>query len=299
MAAGQLHPARRRVQRGEELVLGHHARACERVEQRALARVGVAHHGDDRDGRFAPPPPVLVTVFLDVDQLALEEGDAPVDLPAVHLQLGFAGAAHAHPAAGAARATAGLARQVRPRSGQARQPVLVLGQFHLDRAFARARMAGEDVEDQRRAVDDLDLFAQRGFQFALLPGRQLVVEDHDVGAAFQHGHLQLFQLAGADEGGRIGRVQSLGHSADHRQPRRVGQKRQFLQRVLERQQARQPVQLDADEHCALSRRRGRHQSLLIANDCLATIGIKAELLAVGRVGAKGFGIGHMRVLFLL
>ncbi len=49
---GEAQAARARVERGEQLVLGEHVGAGQRVEQRALAGVGVA---DDRDHRHAEP----------------------------------------------------------------------------------------------------------------------------------------------------------------------------------------------------------------------------------------------------
>ena len=64
-------------------------------------------------------------------------------------------------------------------------------------------MLGEDVEDQRGAVDDLDL--ELVLQLAQLAGRELAVADHGVGAGGVHGVAQLVDLAGADEGGRVGR----------------------------------------------------------------------------------------------
>ena len=46
--------ARRGIEGGEELVLGQDRRAGQRVEERALAGVGVADEGDDWDRHVAP-----------------------------------------------------------------------------------------------------------------------------------------------------------------------------------------------------------------------------------------------------
>ena len=57
-ALGAHHPPRRRVERGEQPILDEHLGTSERVEQRALARVGVA---DDRGAELAPPLPRWVS----------------------------------------------------------------------------------------------------------------------------------------------------------------------------------------------------------------------------------------------
>ena len=60
---------------------------------------------------------------------------------------------------------------MRPCARQARQTIFVLRQFDLKRAFAGVGVLGEDVEDQRRAVEDFDLLAEALFQFALVARR--------------------------------------------------------------------------------------------------------------------------------
>ena len=70
---------------------------------------------------------------------------------------------------------AAQARHRRAVAGQPRQQVVQLRQLHLQLAFARAGAAGEDIEDQLRAVEDLDI--ERLLQIALLGGRQFAVED--------------------------------------------------------------------------------------------------------------------------
>jgi len=46
---------------------------------------------------------------------------------------------------------------VAPLAGESRQEVLVLRELNLEAAFARLGAFGEDVEDKRGAVEDLDL----------------------------------------------------------------------------------------------------------------------------------------------
>ncbi len=51
-------------------------------------------------------------------------------------------------------------------------------------ALARSGTRGKDVEDELRTVDDLTV--GRLLQIALLGGREIVVEDQDVGAVGEH-----------------------------------------------------------------------------------------------------------------
>ena len=94
------------------------------------------------------------------------------DAPAVGLELRFAGPERADAAA--------LPRQRVARSDQPRHQVLELRELDLQLAFARARAAREDVENELRAIDDLAI--ERPFEVAQLRGRQLVVEDDGVDA---------------------------------------------------------------------------------------------------------------------
>ena len=65
-----------------------------------------------------------------------------------------------------------------PLPGKSGEKVLVLGQFHLQTPFVGASSFGEDVQDERNAVDDLYL---EGFlQVLLLIRRKLVIENNDI-----------------------------------------------------------------------------------------------------------------------
>ena len=65
-------------------------------------------------------------------------------------------------------------------------------------------MLGEDVEDERRAVEDLHPVPKRAFQFSLLTGGEFFVENHYTGAQFSLEPTQFFNLPLTDEGGGIG-----------------------------------------------------------------------------------------------
>jgi hypothetical protein len=62
---------------------------------------------------------------------------------------------------------------VRPGASQPWQAVLELRQLDLQCTFTRMGVAGKDVQDKRRTVDDLDLglFAKGALDLALLGGR--------------------------------------------------------------------------------------------------------------------------------
>ena len=82
---GQHEVARRRVERREELVLGEDLGAREPIQQRRLARIGVADEGDERDARELAAPAVQVAVLLHGVDLRFEVVDARVDAAAVDL----------------------------------------------------------------------------------------------------------------------------------------------------------------------------------------------------------------------
>ena len=161
-AAGNGAAPRGGIEGGEELVLGHHRRSGQRVEQRALAGVGVADEGDDRDRHVSPAVTVVLAMGMDVTQLALDVDDPFAELAAVAFELGLTGTAQTD-------AADALAGEVSPEAGQPRQPVFELGQLDLEAPLVGRRAAGEDIENQSRPVDDLDV--ERALEVALL-GRE-------------------------------------------------------------------------------------------------------------------------------
>ncbi len=126
--------------------------------------------------------------------------DAILDAAAVGFQLGFTfTTAHAD--------AAFLAGQVAPETGQAREEVLQLGQFHLELAFASAGAVRKNIENERGAVENFafkDLLKITG-----LGGAEFVVENDgiDVLAAAKFG--EFLGFAGADEGACDGGIEAL------------------------------------------------------------------------------------------
>ena len=219
---GQIDIAHHRVQRGEQLVLHQHVRAGQRVEQRGFAGVGIAHQRDGGLALLFPAGAAQIPVALELLQIALQIVDALADAPAIHLQTRFAGAAGAD-----AAAQTGHGRAL---TGQPGQAILHLRQLHLQLALGGLGALGEDVQNQRRAVDDLH--AQRVFQIPLLRAGQLVVEDGQIDLHGLTGEGQLLGLAAADVGGGVGLLAILQHPGDDHRAGGLGQTRQLVQRIL-------------------------------------------------------------------
>ncbi len=110
--------------------------------------------------------------------------DLLADEAAVGLELALAGAAGPDPAAGT--------RQVGPHPGQAREVILERRQLDLEPPSRVFGVAGEDVDDQRRAIEDLAV--EQLLEAALLVGAELVVDDEQVEVG---GRLLVDQLGGA------------------------------------------------------------------------------------------------------
>ena len=108
-------------------------------------------------------------------------------------------------------------------------------------------MCGEDVEDQRRAVDDLD--ADPVLQVAELGERQLAVADHRVCAGRDHDVPQLGNLAAPDVGSRVRSVASLDQALEDLRSGGLGQQLEFGDGILSAHLAAGGP--DADQHDAL------------------------------------------------
>ena len=117
-----------------------------------------------------------------------------MDVAAVGLQLGLAGALGAD---GALAAGAALALQMGPHADEPGQQILILSQLHLQAALTGAGPLGENVQDQAAAVQHLD--PGHLCQHPQLGGGQVVVEDDHGGLLLLHHAADLLHLALADE----------------------------------------------------------------------------------------------------
>ena len=176
LSVGQREPARGRVQGGEELVLRVDVRGGQRVEQRALPRVGVSHERDNRHRRFFPPVSVEHPVGLNLVQLLLQKLDAVAQEALVDLDLLLAHALDLPSRAAAAR----RAVQVRPHPRQSRELILQLRHLNLQLPLRGPRALAEYVQDEHRAVAHPNLTVQVLLDVSVLPRRELGVEDDGV-----------------------------------------------------------------------------------------------------------------------
>ena len=214
LAVPELDLAAGRIERREQLVLGLGRLAADQgVEQGRLAGVGVADDADRRPEASVPAPRGGRSLLAHLVDPLLHLRDPGAHDPAVRLELRFARATGADPAAGPA--------QVGPQSGQPGQLVFELGELDLEAALVGLGVQREDVEDQPAAVDDLDV--EQLLQGALLARRELVVRDEHVEAGLALGRGELLRLALADVpvGVDVAAVLPLG--ADHLRPGGDGQ----------------------------------------------------------------------------
>ena len=164
-------------------------------------------------------------ICLHVLDLAAQLGHSLADAAPVGLDLGLTGPTQTHPAAAATGTTTGLPRHRLTPAAQPRQHVLHLRQRHLRLAFPAGGVLGEDVQDQRGAVDDFDL--DRLLQRVQLRRRQFAVADDGVGAGGEHHLTQLLRLARADVGRGIRLAAALDHTFKHLRTRGLGQRGQL------------------------------------------------------------------------
>src|SRR5438270_4596436 len=99
----------------------------QRIEQCGLARIGVANQGHCGQRDSLAPLPLLGADALYLLKLAFDVADAPVNLSAVSLKLGFTRSAGAD--------SAPQLRHFNASSAEARKQVFKLRQFHLKLAF--------------------------------------------------------------------------------------------------------------------------------------------------------------------
>ena len=144
-------------------------------------------------------------------QLILDLADSVEDPAPVGLELSLARTAGTDASAETAELGALAA--------QPRQPITMLRQLHLQHAFPAGGVLGEDVEDQRSAVDDVDV--ELLVEVALLSWRKLVVEDHDVDVQCGDIACDLRRFALADVHGGVWRISFDEHRVDRLRAGRV------------------------------------------------------------------------------
>ena len=121
------------------------------------------------------------------------------------------------------------ALEVGPQAPHAREVVLELGELDLELALGRVGVVGEDVEDDRRAVDHRHV--ERRLQVALLARRELVVGGDQVGARALDLRAQLVELAATEVAVGVGFGPDLDQLAGGRDPGRAQELLELGERV--------------------------------------------------------------------
>src|SRR5450631_2964255 len=160
----------RGIERREQLVLYEHAGVREAIQQSRLARVGIADERDVRNVAALARLALRRARCTQSDQVLLQLLHPAQQAPAVDLELGLARTPRADPRT--------LLAELQTATPQAGQAIAQLRELDLHRALLARRVLGEDVEDERDAIDHID--REQLLEVALLGGRELVVEDHDI-----------------------------------------------------------------------------------------------------------------------
>ena len=112
-------------------------------------------------------------------------------------------------------------REAAPGPGEPGEHVRELGELDLQFPLLGPGAAGEDVEDEPGAVDDLG--AEGGLQVLLLGRGELRVEYDGARTLLAHRGGDFEDLPLPDEGGGLEPVQPLGERPGHGPARRLGQ----------------------------------------------------------------------------
>ena len=213
------------VECGKKLVVGQNVGAGERIHERGLAGISIA---DETGSDFVAAGLHLArAALLDVPDVAFEVADPLAHQPAVGLDLAFARPAHADAALDPL--------EMGPHVAQPRKGVLELREFNLVARHRGARAARKDVKDQFGAINDLAV--RFLFEGSHLCRAQVNVHDDDVGVALAAEPRKLFDLALAQEGGRMRHAAALGAAAmldalaNHHGACGCGQAAKFFQRI--------------------------------------------------------------------
>ena len=211
----------------EQLICRLRCSPRERVEQRRLAGVGVARQRHRGHACAEPAATALRSTAANAVQAAANLSQALAEHALVHLELGLArtpldAAAYAASGASAAgTADTGLTIEVCPAADQAGLGVSELRELHLELALVGPGAIGEDVQDEF-GTGHHPAF-QTLFEVALLGGRQLVVEDHQIGLRRAHHAAEFGELARSKEPARVRRVPRRRHRRRAHQVRRAHQ----------------------------------------------------------------------------
>ena len=180
---------------------------------------------------------MAIAVLADLVQLVFELYDFLFDFAAVNLKLGFAGSSktHATHRTSSTSSAACLPGKMRPGTGQPGEPVAILRQLHLQHPLTCAGMLRENIQNQRRPIDDLLSMPQFFFKFPLVPGRKLFIKKDDFSVQLICHQLDFLKFAAANIGSRVGVWQVLRDLPHHLEPGGFCQQLKFPQGIIKRE----------------------------------------------------------------
>ncbi|MPM92209.1 hypothetical protein SDC9_139344 [bioreactor metagenome] len=81
-----------------------------------------------------------------------------------------------------------------PGAGEAGQSILVLGQLHLQDAFAAFGVLSKNVQNEGSTVNDAHMGSQNALQLALVAGSEFIIKNDDIGEIFFDKGFDLFHF---------------------------------------------------------------------------------------------------------
>ena len=207
------------------------AGACEGVEQRAFAGVGVA----DQRNRKRPLPQSLATASQALAFSAIDQHTQLTNLVVEHAPVKFDLLFTGPPAQTNA---ALLSLKVRPSANKSGGLMLHLGKFHLKLTFVATSPLGENLENQADPLHNVD--APDLFEVALLDGRQGMIEQHVINLLGDEALANFGDFPATNKGRRIGAGPMDRDPSANGNPRRTGQRSEFVQRTLVTSNAADP-----------------------------------------------------------
>ena len=205
----QLELAGGRVKRREELLLGAHTGARQRVQKRRLACVGVPDDGRGLERRPATPGALLVALGAHLLDLSVQVAHPLANPPLLDLDLLLAKApARSHPSPPSAHLPV-----VGVRTDQPRQKVMQARRLDLQAPFMGAGVLSEDLQDHLGPVEHPRL--QRQLEVSLLSRAQVLVAHDQVEGALLPHLAQRLDLAHPYEMSRVDIASSLHVGSDH------------------------------------------------------------------------------------
>ena len=203
---------RRRVQGGEQGVLDKDTDSGEPIEQGRLSSIGVAHDGHRRNAITLATSSSGGSCGIHLPETSPQHRDPMADPTSIGLDTRLTRTTTADTGA-AGSSTTSLTGETLPPTTQPLFQIGELGKFHLGLALGTASMLGEDVEDEGRAIHDLDPHSV--LEVAQLGCGEFAVTDDGVGTGGTDQVCQFAYLATAQVGGGIGNVPTLDDPFQH------------------------------------------------------------------------------------